>query len=100
VLNAVNRKIRDAAADFGRLDDCPVEFICACGCGEELVITIEEYDAAGGAWIEGHSRSRSPTLSDRAGATAAHPNLKLHEAPRLLHVAGTPVRTRGFAATP
>jgi hypothetical protein len=35
-------------------DERPIGFFCECGCMEISMATIAEYDAAGGAWVEGH----------------------------------------------
>jgi hypothetical protein len=37
-------------------DEAPVGFYCECGCMGIIMATIAEYDAAGGAWVEGHQR--------------------------------------------
>jgi hypothetical protein len=58
VVVAVNSKIRAVAGDFHGLDDSPIEFLCECGCREQVVMTVEDYDSAGGAWLEGHSPPR------------------------------------------
>jgi len=35
-------------------DEHPVGFFCECGCMEIVLVAIADYDAAGGAWLEGH----------------------------------------------
>jgi len=35
-------------------DERSVGFFCECGCMEIALATVAEYDAAGGAWVEGH----------------------------------------------
>jgi hypothetical protein len=35
-------------------DEHPVGFFCECGCMEIVLVTIAEYDAAGGALLGGH----------------------------------------------
>lgn len=66
VVSAVNSRIRAFAGNFEGLNRSPIEFLCECGCGEEVPMTVEDYDSAGGAWIEGHAPH-----PDRRGSEAA-----------------------------
>jgi len=51
----INQRIRVLGIDLAELgDDSPVEFLCECGCMGRVALTPDEYDAAGGALIEGH----------------------------------------------
>jgi hypothetical protein len=43
------RAIATSLRDRGRIG-----FLCECGCLDIATITIGEYDAEGGAWLEGH----------------------------------------------
>jgi hypothetical protein len=35
-------------------DGHPYGFLCECGCGETVMLTLAEYDEQGGAWLDGH----------------------------------------------
>jgi hypothetical protein len=35
-------------------DERPIGFFCECGCMALATATLTEYEAQGGAWIEGH----------------------------------------------
>jgi hypothetical protein len=52
VAREANSHIRQLAKSLR--DETPVGFFCECGCMEIVMATIAEYDAAGGAWVEGH----------------------------------------------
>jgi hypothetical protein len=52
----VNAIIREMAQRFDAvaMDKRPVGFLCECGCLAIVPATVAEYDAASGAWLEGH----------------------------------------------
>jgi hypothetical protein len=52
VARETNANIRQLAKSLR--DERPVGFFCECGCMEITMATVAEYDAASGAWIEGH----------------------------------------------
>jgi hypothetical protein len=64
VARETNAHIRQLAKALR--DERPVGFFCECGCMEITLATIAEYEAAGGAWLEGHRPTESAT-----GRTAA-----------------------------
>jgi hypothetical protein len=35
-------------------DGHPYGFLCECGCGETVRLTLAEHDEQGGAWLDGH----------------------------------------------
>lgn len=47
-----NGHIRALALSFR--DEREVGFFCECGCMGIVLVTIAEYDAAGGAWLPAH----------------------------------------------
>jgi hypothetical protein len=51
VVRETNAHIRQLAKSLR--DETPVGFFCESGC-MEIVMAIAEYDAPGGAWLEGH----------------------------------------------
>ncbi len=51
----VNVAIRDAVASLsGNRSDSLFVFTCECGCFELVRMTVAAFDAAGGAWLDGH----------------------------------------------
>ena len=55
VSGEINQRIRALGIDLAGLGDpSGVEFLCECGCMGRVRLTPVEYDAARGAWIEGH----------------------------------------------
>jgi hypothetical protein len=52
VARETNAHIRQLAEALR--DESPVGFFCECGCMAIVLVTVAEYDAAGGAWVEGH----------------------------------------------
>ena len=59
VAREANANIRQLAKSLR--DERPVGFFCECGCMEIVMVTIAEYDARGGAWLEGHKPDAGPT---------------------------------------
>lgn len=56
-VREINQRIRALGIDLAQLGDpSAVEFLCECGCMERVEMTPAEYDAEGGAWLEGHRR--------------------------------------------
>ena len=53
---AFNQQLRVTAEALGGHPEGGHEygFVCECGCGETAMVTLSEYDRAGGAWLEGH----------------------------------------------
>jgi hypothetical protein len=52
VARETNANIRQLAKSLR--DERPIGFFCECGCMAITMATIAEYDATGGAWLEGH----------------------------------------------
>jgi hypothetical protein len=52
IAREVNKYIRELAERLR--DERPIGFFCECGCMGTALSTVLEYDAASGAWIEGH----------------------------------------------
>ena len=52
-LNQEIRRIAETLADPGG-DDNPYAFVCECGCGQTVMISLDQFDREGGAWLEGH----------------------------------------------
>jgi hypothetical protein len=52
VARETNANIRQLAKSLR--DERPIGFFCECGCMEITMATIAEYDAADGAWLDGH----------------------------------------------
>lgn len=51
-----NRQLRVTAVAIGgaSADGLPYGFLCECGCGETVTLSLAENDLQGGAWLEGH----------------------------------------------
>jgi len=58
VARETNANIRQLAKSLR--DERPIGFFCECGCLEIVMATIADYDAAAGAWAEGHQPGRDP----------------------------------------
>jgi hypothetical protein len=52
ISKETNGHIRALARSFH--DKREVGFLCECGCMGIALATLAEYDAAGGAWLDGH----------------------------------------------
>jgi hypothetical protein len=63
-VNAVIREMAERL-DAVAQDERPVGFLCECGCLAIVLATVPEYDAASGAWLEGHEPSRLALLEQR-----------------------------------
>ena len=52
----VNRRIReiDRSLDVTADPSETLTFFCECGCFAAVSLTAREFDAAGGAWLDGH----------------------------------------------
>jgi hypothetical protein len=61
----VNAVIYEMTARLNELvrSEEPVGFLCECGCLAIASVTVDEYDASGGAWLPEHKPS------DQAGAS-------------------------------
>lgn len=42
-----------------------LQFFCECGCLEQIMLSPEEYNQSGGAWVEGHREQPRPSAEDR-----------------------------------
>jgi hypothetical protein len=53
---AFNNQLRVTAVAVAgaSADGHPYGFLCECGCGETVRLTLAEYDEQGGAWLDGH----------------------------------------------
>jgi hypothetical protein len=51
-----NTHIREMAEALDSIvpDERPIGFFCECGCMGTVSVTLTDYEAQGGAWIEGH----------------------------------------------
>jgi hypothetical protein len=56
IARQANAHIREMALELDALvpDERPFGFFCECGCMGTAAVTLTDYDAQGGAWIEGH----------------------------------------------
>jgi len=56
IAKEANAHIREMAMELDALvpDERPIGFFCECGCMALATATLTEYEAQGGAWIEGH----------------------------------------------
>ena len=56
VATQVNTHIAEMAESLDSIvkDERPIGFFCECGCLGSVEVTVAEFRAAGGAWIEGH----------------------------------------------
>jgi hypothetical protein len=52
-IRLANLAIRDFANQAVGEDD-PWEFLCECGCFTFVELTMAEFDAADGVWVDGH----------------------------------------------
>ena len=62
VANQANAHIAEMAEGLDSIvrSPRPIGFFCECGCLGSVEVTVAEFRAAGGAWIEGH-RENSPS---------------------------------------
>jgi hypothetical protein len=60
---ALESRLREVAAHRRGAELDLIGLFCECGCMGELAMTREDYDTAGGAWLEGHA----PTHRGGAG---------------------------------
>src|SRR5437660_655721 len=56
----------EARLDRSGRDEREVGLFCECGCLEALPLTVSEYEAAGGAWLEGPRASATEGRRRRA----------------------------------
>lgn len=57
-IRAVNRTIREFAADPRIPDDSDWEFFCECGCFQLVELSLAGFDEAGEVWAAGHEPAR------------------------------------------
>ena len=70
LLRELNTGIRELGGR-GIADDHRFHFLCECGCWGELELTLQEFDCAGGAMIDGHDAPPSAA----AGMTPSRADL-------------------------
>lgn len=66
VAKDLNRRIYEVAMRFvvpGEM--VTLQFFCECGCLEQIMLSPEEYNQSGGAWVEGHREQPRPSAEDR-----------------------------------
>jgi hypothetical protein len=55
-----NANIRQLAESLR--DERPIGFFCECGCMGIVLVTLAEYDLAGGVWLDGHRPPETPAV--------------------------------------
>ena len=57
IAREANAHIREMAEGLNALvpDGRPIGFFCECGCLEIATMTLADFEAAGGVWLDGHS---------------------------------------------